>query len=155
MNNYCQMKNCNYLVYPTFPASKSSIFCDTHFLSSTSRHATMPKVMASRNNDDENEAYYLISPSILHSLARVYAEGAKKYGEFNWEKGLSAKSLLNRTFRHLRLWMEGDREEPHLDHALWNLGAMIHSLEHWPELNKEFLLAIHRRKETKNLVRPE
>lgn len=97
------------------------------------------ELTANRNTDDANEAYYLISPAILESLARVYAEGREKYGEFNWEKGLPMSGLINRTFRHLKLFLEGDTSEPHLEHALWNLGAAIHSRKYWPHLNKDFL----------------
>lgn len=103
---------------------------------------------ATRSSDAENEAYHLISPAIFESLARVYAEGAKKYGEFNWEQGMPASDLLNHAIRHYRLFLEGDHSEDHLGHMLWNIGAAIHSLKYWPKLNEKFTLALDRRNET-------
>lgn len=72
----------------------------------------------------------------LRSVAAAYAEGAEKYDEFNWEKGMDLPSLLNHCIAHIFKWFSGDRSEDHLGHAGWNAMAAIHSLEMWPELNK-------------------
>ena len=89
---------------------------------------------AKRNNDADDVRYDLISPHVLESLARTHAEGAKKYGDNNWQKGLPSSDLLNRVYRHLNLWRLGDISEDHLGHALWNLGAIVHFLREKPEL---------------------
>ena len=101
---------------------------------------------AVRSSDAEMEAYYLITPDILSTLARVYAEGAKKYGEFNWEKGMPASDFLNHAIRHYTLFLSGDILEDHLGHMLWNIGAAIHSLNHWPALNLSFTEQIVKRR---------
>jgi len=89
---------------------------------------------AVRSKDADKERYDLISPHILRALAQTYAEGAEKYGDTNWLKGFSSGSLLNHALRHLVLWQLGDNSEPHLAHALWNIGAIIHFTETRPEL---------------------
>ena len=96
---------------------------------------------AVRSADADNERFDLISPILMQRLARTYAEGAKKYGDYNWEQGFPITDLLNHGIRHLYLYLAGDRTEDHLAHALWNVGAACHSEECWPELNKEFLKA--------------
>jgi hypothetical protein len=101
---------------------------------------------ATRSSDADMEAYYLITPDILSSLARTYAEGAKKYGDFNWEKGMPASDLLNHAIRHYTLFISGDTREDHLGHMLWNIGAAIHSLAHWPQLNQTFLAQLTKRR---------
>jgi hypothetical protein len=90
---------------------------------------------AVRSNDLENLRFDLIHPIALIALARTYGEGAKKYGDFNWERGMPASSLLNHAIRHIYLFLSGDRSEPHLPHAAWGVMAAIVSMELWPELN--------------------
>ena len=79
--------------------------------------------------------YDLISPIGLEALARTYAEGAQKFGEFNWENGMPAVDLINHAIRHLYRFLAGDREEDDLGHAAWNIIGAIHSLEKWPQMN--------------------
>jgi hypothetical protein len=43
--------------------------------------------------------------------------------------------LLNHALRHIYRFLDGDRSEPHLAHAAWNVLAAIHSHARWPELN--------------------
>ena len=73
------------------------------------------------------------------SVAETYAEGAAKYDDFNWEKGMPVHDLLNHAIRHIYLFLSGDRSEPHLPHAAWNLLAAIHSDTLWPHLNDSTL----------------
>lgn len=90
---------------------------------------------AVRSADAENVRYDLISPIALEALARTYHEGAVKYKAFNCEKGFPVNDLLNHGLRHIFMYLAGDRSEPHLAHAMWNLGMAIHSDKLWPHLN--------------------
>jgi hypothetical protein len=90
---------------------------------------------AVRSNEVEDLRYDLITPIGLREVARAYAEGSKKYGDYNWEKGMPVHDLLNHALAHIYRFLEGDRSEPHLGHAAWNLLAAIHSHEAWPHLN--------------------
>jgi len=91
---------------------------------------------AVRSDTFEEFRYDLISPLGLREVARTCAEGAKKYSDFNWEKGMPVHDLLNHAVAHIYGFLSGDRSEPHLGHAAWNLLAAIHSNELWPELNE-------------------
>ncbi len=90
---------------------------------------------AVRSGDAEATRYDLVSPIGLRRVAETCKEGADKYGDFNWEKGMPVDDLLNHAIRHLFLFLAGDRSEDHLAHAAWNLFAAMHSQELWPELN--------------------
>lgn len=90
---------------------------------------------AVRSNDADETRYDLISPIAMDVIARTCAEGAAKYDDFNWEKGMPAHDALNHALRHIYKFLGGDRSEDHLGHAMWNVGAAIHSLEMWPDLN--------------------
>lgn len=91
---------------------------------------------AERSSDAEHTRYDLITPIGLAAVARACAEGAKKYSDYNWEKGVPAHDALNHAIRHLYMFLGGDRSEEHLGHAAWNVLAAIHSLELWPEMNE-------------------
>ena len=87
-----------------------------------------------RSSDAEAYRYDLISPIGLKAVARTCAEGAEKYGEFNWEKGQPVPDILNHAIKHIYEFLSGDRSEDHLGHAAWNLMAAIHTLELNPQL---------------------
>jgi hypothetical protein len=90
---------------------------------------------AVRSNTVEEFRYDLVSPIGLREVARTCAEGAAKYDDFNWERGMPTHDLLNHAIAHIYAFLAGDRSEPHLPHAAWNLLAAIHSHELWPALN--------------------
>lgn len=90
---------------------------------------------AVRSTDADKTRYDLVSPIGLRRLAETCHEGAAKYSDFNWEKGMDIPNLLNHALRHLYIFLSGDRSEDHLAHAAWNLFAAMHSEEQWPDLN--------------------
>lgn len=94
---------------------------------------------AVRSADCNDVRYDLISPIGIAALARTYAEGAKKFGAFNWENGMPVTDLLNHAIAHIFKFLGGDRSEDHLGHAAWNLLGAVHSMELWPHLNRDLL----------------
>jgi len=68
----------------------------------------------------------LIPPEIIQMLGEVFTYGGKKYGEGNWEKGLSEDRLIGAARRHELAFAKGEEIDqdsglPHLAHAAWNL----------------------------------
>lgn len=61
----------------------------------------------------------------LIEVAKVYEEGAKKYNDNNWRKGIPLSRYVDSGTRHLAKWMIGWRDEPHLAQACWNLLCLI------------------------------
>ena len=61
----------------------------------------------------------------LIEVAKVYEEGAKKYNDNNWRKGIPLSRYIDSGTRHLAKWMIGLRDEPHLAQACWNLLCLI------------------------------
>ncbi len=91
---------------------------------------------AVRSDDAEAKRFDLISPIGLRRLAETWAEGAAKYDDFNWEKGMPIADRLNHAIAHTFRFLAGDRSEDHLAHAAWGLFAAMHSEELWAELNE-------------------
>lgn len=71
----------------------------------------------------------LISIPALRRLARHYENGARKYGDRNWEKGQPLGRYLDSAFRHLTYVLEGNTEEDHASAVSWNLFGYIHTFE--------------------------
>lgn len=65
----------------------------------------------------------------LLRLAQHYENGAKKYGDRNWEKGQPINQYYCSAFRHLTSWMAGDNSEDHLSALSWNTFAMVHTIK--------------------------
>ena len=66
-------------------------------------------------------------------LSQHYKEGAKKYAERNWEKGIPAHCYVDSTVRHLLKWYDGWDDEPHDRAVLWNLAGLMWTLINKPE----------------------
>lgn len=90
---------------------------------------------AVRSSDAEGARFDLVSPIGLRRVAEACNEGAAKYGDYNWEKGMPIGDLLNHAIQHLYKYLSGDRSEDHLGHAAWGCMAACHSEESWPQLN--------------------
>jgi len=86
------------------------------------------------STDADGERWDLITPIGLRRLAQTCAEGARKYGERNWEKGIPASVMLSHAIRHIYLYLAGDTSEDHLAHAAWNILGVCHFEEVMPEM---------------------
>ena len=64
--------------------------------------------------------------AIMQEYAKTLHEGAIKYGERNWEKGLPKENLINHALGHLIAFVCGDKTENHLGHLIWNVLTLIH-----------------------------
>jgi hypothetical protein len=72
--------------------------------------------------------------TMMLEVAIHFEEGAEKYGENNWQKGLPAKSYINSAVRHYLKWMRGDDDERHDRAFCWNIMCCIWTCLHKPEL---------------------
>ena len=73
----------------------------------------------------------VVPPSAVHALAEAFADGAKKYGPYNWrEKTISSSVYYGAALRHLCAWWDGedyasDSGVHHLYHALACIAMVI------------------------------
>ena len=68
-------------------------------------------------------------------VAKHFEEGAKKYGENNWQKGLPLNCYIDSAVRHYLKCLRGDKDEPHDRAFCWNIMCAIWTCKHKPELN--------------------
>lgn len=60
-------------------------------------------------------------PNAMLELSKHFEEGAKKYGEYNWQKGIPEQSYIDSAVRHYLKWLDGVKDEPHDRAFIWNL----------------------------------
>jgi DNA-directed RNA polymerase subunit RPC12/RpoP len=83
----------------------------------------------SRRDTREGKGRYdLIAQIALKRLAQHYENGAKKYGDRNWEKGQPVMRYLDSANRHLSNILQGDKTEDHESAVSWNMFAYTQTL---------------------------
>jgi len=82
---------------------------------------------AVRDTNDDKPRPELISPIALRRLASWLGDGAKKYDDRNWEKGIPLSRTLASLLRHLQAWQLGETEEDHLAAVFCNAMFLIHT----------------------------
>lgn len=73
--------------------------------------------------------------TMLLEVAKHFEEGAKKYGEYNWQKGIPVHCYIDSAVRHYLKYLRGDKDEPHDRAFVWNIMCCIWTCKHKPELN--------------------
>ena len=67
----------------------------------------------------------LLPPRALKRLAKHFENGAKKYGDRNWEKGMPLSRYIDSALRHLFAIQEGNQDEDHKAAVCWNILCLI------------------------------
>jgi hypothetical protein len=63
--------------------------------------------------------------TLILETAKHFEEGAKKYGENNWQKGLPVNCYIDSALRHYMKWRRKDTDEDHARAFCWNIMACI------------------------------
>ena len=75
--------------------------------------------------------------SMFLEVAKHFEEGAKKYGESNWQKGIPVHCYIDSAVRHYLKWLRGDKDEPHDRAFVWNLMCCIWEVDYSPRAKEE------------------
>ena len=85
------------------------------------------------------EGYHRVGFTDMHTMflevSKHFEEGAKKYGEYNWQKGIPTHCYIDSAVRHYLKWLRGDSDEPHDRAFCWNILCCIWTCQNKPELN--------------------
>ena len=73
---------------------------------------------------------------LLLSVAHRFEDGAIKYGDNNWRKGIPCSCYIDSAVRHYLKWRRGDTDENHADAFAWNILCCIWTAQNMPELNE-------------------
>jgi DNA-directed RNA polymerase subunit RPC12/RpoP len=61
-------------------------------------------------------------------------QGAEKYGDHNWKKGIPVSRCISSAKRHLSQYLDGDRSEDHLAAVVCNVFFIMWYEKHKPEM---------------------
>lgn len=76
-----------------------------------------------------NEAYNDCAPTMFLEVAKHFEDGAVKYGENNWQKGIPPHVYIDSALRHYMKWLRKDTDEPHDRAFVWNIMCCIWEVE--------------------------
>lgn len=80
--------------------------------------------------NDFDALVYADSYTMFLEVAKHYEDGAKKYGENNWQKGMPTWCYIDSAIRHYLKWCRGDIDEPHDRAFVWNVLCCIWEVDY-------------------------
>ena len=72
--------------------------------------------------------------SAILDVSKHYEQGALKYGEWNWTKGIPLHSYIDSAVRHYLKVLRGDNDESHERAFIWNILGAIWTHTNKPEM---------------------
>lgn len=82
---------------------------------------------AQRDTSDGKLRMSLIPQQELKRVMKRYLDGAEKYGENNWMKGMPLSVYFDSANRHLERWWRGEDDEDHAAAVVWNILCAMHT----------------------------
>lgn len=96
------------------------IFCISHF-KNTGKTDSLYNALGRFVDKAYNGSY----ETMILEVSKHFEEGALKYGENNWQKGIPAHCYLDSAVRHYLKYLRGDTDEPHDRAFVWNIMCCI------------------------------
>lgn len=81
-----------------------------------------------------SKRHYNETFTALLEASKQYEDGAKKYDDRNWEKGIPLHCYIDSGVRHYLKFLRGDTDEPHDRAFVWNMLGAIWTHKNKPEL---------------------
>ena len=76
---------------------------------------------AQRDTSEGKLRMSLLPQQELKRVMKRYLDGAEKYGENNWMKGMPLSVYYDCAHRHLEAWWRGEDSEDHAAAVVWNM----------------------------------
>lgn len=96
------------------------------------------------HDDKEKLRVDLVPLELIEGVAKVLGFGAKKYGDYNWQKGIRYTRIYGSALRHIFQWRKLIDIDPesglqHLEHAACNLAFLLWYMKNKPEFDDRVL----------------
>lgn len=77
-------------------------------------------------DDGGKDPWHLMPWDAARGIVKVLAFGAGKYGDRNWERGMSWSRCFSALIRHSTAWWQGEDRDAETGHShLWHAGCCI------------------------------
>lgn len=84
----------------------------------------------------EEDKMFKNYPDMVLEVSKHFEDGANKYGERNWEKGIPEDRYIDSAIRHYLKHKRGDTDERHDRAFAWNIMCLIWTHYHIKEDDK-------------------
>ncbi len=84
---------------------------------------------AVRDTQEGKGRFDLLPYHAITRLAQHFENGAKKYGDSNWAKGIPLSRYLDSMLRHAFKFTAGLQDEDHLSAVIWNACCLLETQE--------------------------
>ena len=84
---------------------------------------------ARRDTQEGKGRFDLLPINAIFRLAQHFENGAVKYGDDNWRKGIPLKRYLDSMMRHVFKFAGGLDDEDHLSAIIWNACCLLETQE--------------------------
>jgi hypothetical protein len=93
--------------------------------------------------DDGKPPIHLIPSEAITGIAKALDFGAKKYGEYNFRKGIKHTKIIDSLIRHALAYLAGEDFDPesglsHIQHLGANYAMLEYIRLHHPDLDDRF-----------------
>ena len=105
------------------------LFCVNQFEDSGDPKYLLEAVLQFSTEFD-NSVYTMLLEVSIH-----FEQGAQKYGENNWQKGIPVHCYIDSAIRHYLKYKRGDDDERHDRAFVWNILCAIWTCKEMPQLN--------------------
>ena len=82
-----------------------------------------------------SQAVHVSLPTLMLDVAKHFENGALKYGEHNWEKGIPISRYIDSALRHLMKDCACETDEDHAAAFVWNCMCAAWTMEHLPAMD--------------------
>ena len=82
-----------------------------------------------------SQAVHFSLPTLMLDVAKHFENGALKYGERNWQKGIPISRYIDSALRHLMKDCAGETDEDHAAAFVWNCMCAAWTMEHMPAMD--------------------
>ena len=82
-----------------------------------------------------SQAVHVLLPTLMLDVAKHFENGALKYGERNWEKGIPVSRYIDSAVRHLMKDCACETDEDHAAAFVWNCMCAAWTMEHLPAMD--------------------
>ena len=118
-------------LFPIYNMLRDDIlFCINQFEDSGDPKYLLEAVLQFSTEFD-NSVYTMLLEVSIH-----FEQGAQKYGENNWQKGIPVHCYIDSAIRHYLKYKRGDDDERHDRAFVWNVLCAIWTCKVMPELNE-------------------
>lgn len=84
---------------------------------------------AVRDTQEGKGRFDLLPYYAITRLAQHFENGARKYTDDNWRKGIPLRRYLDSLMRHTFKFMAGMQDEDHLAAIMWNAACLLETQE--------------------------